>query len=298
MNSNSDNVVYSSDEALQSFLIIIKESNEDATETAQKMALWLEKHHKKVTLISALGHEEELRELAKTSDIALVLGGDGTILGVARQLYGLSIPLLGVNFGRVGFLADIAPHRWEDDFTRLLNGHYQIQNYASLTWAHYRENACLQKGYAINDVVVARGQIAKAIKISLLIDNVFVSTLHCDGLICSAPLGATAYASAAHGPVAFPALDAHILTPISPYAGAFPPLVLPPEALVTIQAHKGNDLGFTVDGQDYYPMMPDDEIRVITAEHKITMYVRDKNWFWKRLRERGFIMPGPGKYSC
>ncbi len=149
----------------------------------------------------------------------------------------------------------------------------------------------------MNDVVVSRGAVAKSIFIKLCIDDIFLTDLHCDGLICSAPLGATAYAASAHGPLAFPALDAHIVTPISPFAGAFPPLVLPRESSIQITCLEDRETFITIDGQDSYDVRKNDTVLVKSAEHKISMFVSDPRWFWKRLRERGFIMPGPGKYT-
>lgn len=288
----------SSDEILQSFLIVIKAGNDDASALGNEMATWLQNRGKKVSITQSMIAAEDLRGLAKPCEIVLILGGDGTILGVARCLYGLCIPILGVNFGQVGFLADISPHDWQDAFELLLHGGYQIQNYSPLFWEHYREGICLERGHAINDVVVARAKVARSIYISLFIDEIFLSDLHCDGLICSAPLGATGYAASAHGPLAFPALDAQILTPISPFAGSFPPLVLPREARVSIVAHDAGETCITVDGQNCHTMEVNDVVHVRGALQKVSMFVRDPNWYWQRLRDRGFIMHGPGKYTC
>ena len=97
--------------------------------------------------------------------------------------------------------------------------------------------------------------------------------------------------------LAFPALDAHIVTPISPFAGAFPPLVLPRESSIQITCLEDRETFITIDGQDSYDVRKNDTVLVKSAEHKISMFVSDPRWFWKRLRERGFIMPGPGKYT-
>ncbi len=287
----------SNNENLQTFLIIIKEHNDDALELGKIISIWLKNQGKTVFLEKAMTGKENTRELAKKSDIALVLGGDGTMLGVARNLYGISIPMLGINFGRVGFLTDISPTNWQNSLSALLSGAYEIQNYTPLSWELFRESECICNGIAMNDVVVARGLVAKTISISLSIDNIFLSDLYCDGLISSTALGATAYAASAHGPLVFPSLDAQILTPISPFAGAFPPLVLPKESFAQIQARKGGDTAITIDGQDCHPMSPNDFIHVRSARYQISMYVQNPHWFWQRLSDRGFIMPGPGKYT-
>ncbi len=280
---------------LQQFLIITKEHNQEAIELSKEIAIWLENQGKKA-IVSRHHDDESLKEMAIECQIALILGGDGTMLGVARALYEIDIPLLGINFGRVGFLTDISPSNWQQSLKKLLDGAYEIQLYTPLQWEIIRNNVAINNGIAINDVVIARSHIAKAISIGLFIDNIFLSELFCDGLICSAPLGATAYAAAAHGPLAFPSLDAHILTPISPFAGAFPPLVLPKESLVKIEALKG-EIALTIDGQDCYSLQNGDAIHVQSAHKRIPMYVQNQHWFWQRLVDRHFIMPGPGKYT-
>lgn len=287
----------SSNDALQTFLVIVKANNNDALLVGNEISTWLKNQGKNVFLEKAMVEKEKIRELAAQSDIALVLGGDGTMLSIARNLYGISIPMLGVNFGRVGFLTDISPKNWQVSLTSLLDGAYEIQNYTTLSWELFRKSECICSGIAINDVVIARGLVAKAINISLSIDNIFLSDLFCDGLICSTPLGATAYAAAARGPLVFPSLDAHSLTPISPFAGSFPPLVLPKESFVQIHARKGGKVAITIDGQLCHQVLPDDIIQVRSARYRTPMYVQHPHWFWQRLTERGFIMPGPGKYT-
>lgn len=282
---------------LQTFLLVIKDLNEEAQLLGKEISIWLKKRDKNIFILNAKADEEEFRELASQSDIILVLGGDGTMLGTARKSYGMQIPLLGVNFGRVGFLTDISPQNWQDSLEFLLNNGYEIQLYIALKWELIRNNSIIKHGLAVNDVVVARGCIAQSIHVRLSLDGVFLSELHSDGLICSSPLGATAYAVAAHGPVVFPALDAHTITPISPFAGSFPPLVLPKESSVEIQVNKGGDAAITVDGQNYFPLEENDIIHVRTAKNRIPMFVQHPHWFWQRLTERGFIMPGPGKYN-
>ncbi len=287
----------STDLILDSFLLVVKENNQEAHQTAEEIQSWLQLQQKKSTIVNAFVDEFKLQNLAYQHNIVIVLGGDGTILGISRRLYQIPIPILGINFGKVGFLAEISPENWKEALTNLFNGKYQIQNYTPLHFEHIRDNKIIHSGIAINDVVIARGFVARAIYIALSIDNIFLSDLHCDGLICSAPLGATAYAASSHGPLAFPSLDAHILTPISPFAGAFPPLVMPRESIIQIKVLDNRETAITIDGQDAYHAELNDILNVKSANHKISMLVSDPYWFWKRLGDRGFIMPGPGKYT-
>lgn len=280
-----------------SFLLIVKEKNEQAFELAKTIKAWLEEKSLAAAIIPAFLPEEQLLEQTQKHDIAVVLGGDGTILGVSRRMYKKPLPLIGINFGKVGFLADISPEKWQDCFTRLLAGEYKVQNVTPLRFEHIRNNTLIRSGIAMNDVVISRGAVAKSIFIKLQVDDIFITDLHCDGLICSSPLGTTAYTASAHGPLMFPTLDAHILTPISPFAGSFSPLVMPKESTIQITCLEDRETFITVDGQDSHEVLVGDKVCVQSAEHKISLLVSDTRWFWKRLRERGFILPGPGKYT-
>lgn len=283
---------------LENFLIVIKKNHDFANSVANEMKDWLAQRSKCVTLCIAGIFQEELREYASQADLVLVLGGDGTVLSVFRDLYGLCIPILGINFGRVGFLTEIDPKNWRTAFEDVLSGKYTKQEFIPLQWEHLREGNLLACGHAINDVVVARGEIARSISLSLIIDNIFLSQVYCDGIIVSAPLGATGYTAATGGPLVFPSLNTHMVTAISPFAGAFPPLVLPRESEVCITiSPSAGDTNITIDGQEYYSTEIGDTIRVTGAKHKIAMLVSDVLWYWKRIGERGFIMPGPGSYT-
>lgn len=293
MNIPNGNTSY----ACQSFLLIVKEKNEQAFQLAKTIKTWLEEKGRIAAILPAFLPEEQLLEQTKSHDIAIILGGDGTILGVSRRMYKNPLPLIGINFGKVGFLADISPENWQDSFTKLLAGEYHVQKVTPLHFEHIRNNTVIRSGIAMNDVVISRGAVAKSIFIKLCVDDIFITDLHCDGLICSSPLGTTAYTASAHGPLTFPTLDAHILTPISPFAGSFSPLVMPKESTIQITSLDDRETFITVDGQDSHEVLMGDNIRVQSAEHKIALLVSDTRWFWKRLRERGFILPGPGKYT-
>ena len=281
----------------RSFLLIVKEKNEQAYELAKNIKAWLEEKKLSATIIPAFLPEEQLLEYTPNHDLAIVLGGDGTILGVSRRMYKKPLPLIGINFGKVGFLADISPEKWKECLTKLLAGEYNVHKVTPLHFDHFRDDKIIHSGIAMNDVVISRGAVAKSIFIKLAIDDIFITDLHCDGLICSSPLGTTAYTASAHGPLTFPTLDAHILTPISPFAGSFSPLVMPKESTIKIKCLEDRETFITVDGQDSHAVLMNDIICVKSAEHKISLLVSDTRWFWKRLRERGFILPGPGKYT-
>lgn len=278
-------------------LLVIKENHAPAAECGEAIAQWLHARHIRTRSLPSRSAPDALRYAADGMDAALVLGGDGAMLSVARALLGLPVPLLGINFGKVGFLTEIPADDWQVCLQKLLAGEYMEQCHTALAWSLFRPGipthvAC---GWAINDVVLARGTLARAISLDLSVDDVFLSRLRCDGVIVSAPLGATAYAASAHGPLVNPSLDAQLITPISPFAGAFPPLVLPANAKVRLVAGDcGGDIHLTIDGQESLPLLPGDYLDVHGEAGQVRLLVSTPSWYLRRLGERGFILSGPG----
>ena len=281
----------------RNYLVVVKENSKDAQTCADTVCSLLKEHGAHVQAVVSERSPETLKAGASKSDVIIVLGGDGTILGTARVLLGQDKPIFGINFGKVGFLAETEPDDLENALAGLINGKYIIQRYIALEWEIKRRGEAIANGYAINDVVIARGRAARTIQLNLSINAIELSRLHCDGIIISAPLGATGYAVSAHGPLAFPSLDAVIVTPVSPFAGAFPPLVMPSGSRASVLACKSNgETVLTIDGQDVVDISAGDMIEVTGSQKKVAMLVSESDWYWRRLVQRGFVMPGPGRY--
>lgn len=282
-------------------LLIIKEHHAQARETGQDMDLWLRARGVETVRISSRQDSATLAKAGCDADAAVVLGGDGAMLGAARALADLCIPLLGVNFGRVGFLAEVPADDWQSWLEALFAGKFHKEYHMVLGWQVLRahsEPRPVASGWAVNDVVAARGQVARAVSLDLAADGISLSRLRCDGIIVSTPLGATAYSASSGGPLAFPSLDAQIITAISPFAGAFPPLVLPGATPVTLTVSGDNDdVHLTVDGQESLPLRSGDVVEVRGVPGKTPLLVRDPRWYLRRLAQRGFILPGPGNYA-
>ncbi|HJB66496.1 MAG TPA: NAD(+)/NADH kinase [Candidatus Mailhella merdavium] len=291
----------------RSLLIVVKAHNTDAMREAGEIADWLEKRGISSRVVnSAAPSDPQLsglppfeKALANDMDAALVLGGDGTMLGIGRALQPRAIPLLGINFGKVGFLTEISSRDWEPHLQALLDGDFSVQGHSVLHWAlvrgHGEEGG---SGWAINDVVFARGNVARAVTLDLFVDDIFMSRLRCDGIIISTALGSTAYAASAGGPLMFPSLNTTMITPVCPFAGAFPPLVLPSSACIRLKSVQSVDQVFvTIDGQEHLPVEPGDDLLIRGETDKMPLLVRDPRWYLRRLGQRGFILPGPGSYA-
>ncbi len=281
---------------VRSMLLLHKRANEAALAAAGEVGSWLADRGVACSVRDAEAEPEEMRSLAATAEAALVLGGDGTMIGVARRLHGLGVPLLGINFGRVGFLNELPAENWAPGLEALLRGEWQTESHIVLKW---RIGAPGKKpraqGIAVNDVVLAHGMVARTVSARLSIDGVPFSKLRGDGLIIGTPLGSTAYTASAGGPLAMPSLKAMLLTPICPFGAGFSPLVLPSGSHIRLdECTAGNPAVVSVDGQDDFPLEPEETLEVTGQADGLRMLVSSPNWYLRRLIERGIIAPGPG----
>jgi NAD+ kinase len=164
--------------------------------------------------------------LGTHSDLAIAIGGDGTMLKAAHLIYDRQIPLLGINRGRLGFLADIPADSIHQSLGEILNGHYSEEDRFMLHCEVFRNGQKVSEGTALNDVVVQKWNVAKLIDFEIYVDGVFVHKQRSDGVIVSTPTGSTAYALSGGGPILFPSLDALVLVPICPHSLTNRPLVV------------------------------------------------------------------------
>ncbi len=281
---------------VRSMLLLHKRANEAAYAAAGEVGAWLADRGVACSVRDAETEAEQMRALAQSADAALVLGGDGTMLGVARRLHGLGIPLLGINFGRVGFLNELPAENWEPGLEALLRGEWHTERHIALQWRiGVPGRKPRAQGIAINDVVLAHGMVARTVSARLSIDGVPFSKLRGDGLIVGTPLGSTAYTASAGGPLAMPSLNAMLLTPICPFGAGFSPLVLPSGSRIRLdECASGNPAVVSVDGQDDFPLGPDEMLEVTGLADGLRMLVSSPNWYLRRLIARGIIAPGPG----
>lgn len=199
---------------------------------------------------AAGGRGEELRSPAQV-DLAISLGGDGTLLRTARFVGETGIPILGVNLGRLGFLTSCGAAEFDAALRAVLTGDYAVDRRMALT-AHLvgPDGSRGREWRALNDVVLHKGGFARMLSVRVDVDDETLGAYAADGVVVSSPTGSTAYSLSAGGPLVVPSLDSLILTPISPHALAIRPIVLPPSATVTLRALEGPDeVLVTIDGQ-------------------------------------------------
>src|SRR5437870_13277515 len=184
-------------------------------------------------------------------DVALVLGGDGTIVHAARLCSRINVPILGINFGRVGFLTELEPHELSNELVLYLNKAPSVWiDKRTMLHAVLEQDGHSEEFLALNDIVIARGMWPRLVEIRVWVDDYYYNTSHADGMILSTATGSTAYNMAVGGPLLHPQVQSSVLTPIAPHLASDSSLVLQPEATVRLQIFTGSQPGvFSAVGQ-------------------------------------------------
>jgi NAD+ kinase len=224
------------------------------------------------------------------ADAVLVLGGDGTLLGAARRMNGKRIPLMGVNFGRLGFLANFTPGEFRADFERLLRGDLPITPRQLLQVTVEAEGVQRFKSVALNDAVVTAGPPYHLIDLVLTMQGGGgKGAVHCsgDGVIISTPSGSTAYNLAAGGPIVTVGVEAVAITPICPHSLSFRPVVVPMTSTISIAPVRVNE-GTTLfcDGQASTRLHAGDKVTIRRADHDVLLYDNPRSNAWEALAEK------------
>lgn len=232
------------------------------------------------TLLKALGIKLvfDKTQIIKQADLIIVLGGDGSLLNTARTFVDCEIPILGVNLGRLGFLADIPSVNMKDIVTEIINGDFIKEKRHLLSCKIEQDNKVLSQFLVLNDVVLHRAKALKMIEFDLWIDDKFVNNQRADGLIVTTPTGSTAYALSSGGPIIHPSVDAIALVSICPHAMSHRPLLVLGKSEVMI-CIKESDQGASVsfDGQSIITILTGQTIRVRQYERTIN-FLHPKNY--------------------
>ena len=212
-------------------------------------------------------------EIGQEADLVIVVGGDGSLLSAARTLAKYNTPVLGVNRGRLGFLADINPDEISAQVNAVLNGEYQQDSRFLLDASVSRDGKIVGRADALNDVVVNSGTSAQMIEYELFINGTFVYRQRADGLIVSTPTGSTAYSLSGGGPIMHPTLDAVVLVPMFPHALSSRPIVVDGNSEIRIDILERNRIHppVTCDGQVNMTVRPGDSVLVTKKPHRLTL---------------------------
>jgi NAD+ kinase len=228
----------------------------------------------------------DIEGIGSSCDLCVVAGGDGTMLGIGRQLARHGTPLIGINQGRLGFITDIALDCYGDVLPDMLAGAYEEDLRALLLGRVLRDGRCVFEAVAMNDVVVNRGAASGMVELRVEVDGHFVANYRADGIIVATPTGSTAYALSAGGPLLHPQLPGWSLVPISPHTLSNRPIVLADPGEIVIEIVAGRDANASFDMQTLASLRHGDRIVVRRSEHQVR-FLHPRGWsYFDTLREK------------
>jgi NAD+ kinase len=250
---------------------------------AKNIEVWVERNTAKHAELSGF-ETAAIEKIGDKVDLAIVMGGDGTMLSVARTLTDSDIPLVGINRGRFGFLTDLRAEDMLLQMDRILAGEYQTETRMLLQASVYRGGRLTHQGVALNDIVVKSG--LRLIELEVEIDGKFMHKQRGDGLIISTPTGTTAYALSAGGPILHPDLDAIALVPISPHTLSNRPIVLSSASKIEVSLVQVDDAQISYDGQFQLALEIGDKVLVQRAAKDITLLHPSEYCYFEMLRNK------------
>lgn len=273
--------------------LVVRPGVPEALELAQDLLAWAaERGH------SVLAENESAKALglaqgvsaevvATSCDPIVTLGGDGTLIGVGRYVRGRPPVMLGVNFGRLGFLTEIAPGELFSALKMALGGTARFGTRAMLQCEIIRSDKKIHSYQAVNDVVLHKGVFDKLMEVELEVDGNSVSSIRCDGLIVSTPTGSTAYNLSAGGPIVYPSLGVAVVTPICSHSLTYRPLVLPNESRVSMKIPRyDGSIALSIDGQEGLELRVGDEVSITKSPNTVIFVRSPSQSYFDILRQK------------
>ena len=226
----------------------------------------------------------KLKDIGNNVDLAIIVGGDGTLIGVARNMVHSKTPLIGINQGRFGFLADLNTNSMFSKIDTILNGEYVEDKRMLISTKIMRDNKSIYESLALNDIVIKSGD--RLIELDVMINNAFVHSQRSDGIIVTTPTGTTAYALSAGGPILHPNLDALTIVPISPHTLSNRPIAVNAQSQIAIKIINMNEAYASIDGQIKFPLDLRDVIEIRKAEESISIIPPKDYCYFEMLRNK------------
>ncbi len=226
-------------------------------------------------------------DLPSSVEMLIVLGGDGTLLSVARLLKNHAVPILGVNLGGLGFLTEVTIQEMVPALEQILAGNYTLDSRQMLKAQILRQNECITEHSLLNDVVINKSALARILSLEVTVDGNYLTTFQADGLILSTPTGSTAYSLAAGGPVIYPSLASILLTPICPHTLTNRPIILPVDAAIEVTLRSDQrDVFLTLDGQMGFPFQKNDVAKIQQSEYFVPLIKSPFKNYYEVLRTK------------
>lgn len=222
------------------------------------------------------------KNIVHLSDIILIIGGDGTFLSIANDAARDNVPVVGFNMGTLGFLTEFNIAQLKTELKDIMDGKYHISERKLIKLEYKDINVS-----ALNDIVVSKGDIARVIKLSLIIDNIPIADITADGLIISTPTGSTAYSLSAGGPIITPEVEGTIITPICPHSLTFRPIIIPDRSEIKVKLISDNtEVFITIDGQTKIPFLYKDTLQIMSCKNRLKMISQKHMSYFKLLSEK------------
>jgi NAD+ kinase len=287
------------DWSVKRLAIITKKHKPDAYDAGRALEAWFKNRG-----VEALHLENEPEPhtppLPSGVEFIVVMGGDGTLLSVARHYGPIGIPILGVNVGGLGFLTEISLDELYPSMEKVLAGQYEVEERLMLTATLFRQGDVIWREKVLNDAVINKGALARIAELTTWIDGEYLTTYRADGLIVSTPTGSTAYTLSAGGPIVYPTLRHIILLPICPHTLSNRPLILPESVTVAVTLdEKGQDLYLTLDGQVGQALQSGDRMEIRSAPYHLKLVKSPHRSYFEILRTKlGWGEPGGRRLEC
>ncbi len=228
----------------------------------------------------------DLEAIGRQCDLGLVVGGDGTMLGIGRKLASTGVPLIGINHGRLGFMTDIPFGSFETVLPPMLRGEYEEESRQLMRARVLRQGECVFDTLAMNDVVVHRGNTSGMVELRVEVDGHFVANQRADGLIVATPTGSTAYSLSAGGPILHPSIPGWVMAPIAPHTLSNRPVVLSSDSEVAIEIASDREAIANFDMQSLAALQQGDRIIVSRSEHSVR-FLHPRGWsYFDTLRQK------------
>jgi NAD+ kinase len=226
------------------------------------------------------------QELGRRCDLAVVVGGDGTMLGIARELAPWHVPLVGINQGRLGFITDVPVGHYREALGAMVAGDYEEEHRSMIEGGVWRDGACIYGEFALNEVVVNRGPTAGMVELRVTVGDELMAALRADGLIVATPTGSTAYALSAGGPIVHPAIGGWVMVPIASHTLSNRPIVLPDDGEIGIEIAAGRDASVNFDMHRLASLIHGDHVRLRRSPHKVR-FLHPRGWsYYGTLRRK------------
>jgi NAD+ kinase len=279
--------------------IVLKPHQPDALKTLCDLVKWL--GNRGITLVGGPEIERERiehetgcaikevsqNELADSVDLILVLGGDGTMIATARMVGDRELPVVGVNYGGLGYLAEFRIEELYLALESILTGDYRLEQRVMLAVELVRGDQQVTRNRVLNDVVINKSALARIIEIEAYMNGQFVNSFRADGLIVSTPTGSTAYNLSAGGPVIYPSMKAVVITPICPFTLSNRPIVIPDESLIELRLKTENEeVALTLDGQVGFPLKLEDRVVIRKSQTTFNLVQPANRNYFEVLRDK------------